>query len=154
LKFMPRGGFTINDVRDASALMAAMLTPGQGPRRYLPTGHHVSTREYVAVIEAATGRRFPTVFPPQWATLGLCRAVDVVQHVWPWHIPAEYPAAYMCYCDAHISDTMPSEPLDVKVRPLLETITTRSGGCMSMATSRQRKQAPPHDDRRRDGVDG
>ena len=122
LKFMPTGGFSVNDVRDVAALLKAMLFPGLGPRRFMPRGHHVSTRDYVAVIEAATGRRLPTVFPPSWATLSLCRAVDVVQHVVPWHIPAEYTAAYMCYCDAHISEEMPAEPLGVKARPILETI--------------------------------
>jgi dihydroflavonol-4-reductase len=127
LKFMPAGGFSINDVRDVAALFAAALTPGMGPRRYLPGGHHVSTQEYIGAAETVTGRRLRTIFVPARAVLPLCRAVDVVQHVVPWHIPVEYTAAYMCDCDAHIDESMPRAPLGVAPRPLLATIADSIG---------------------------
>lgn len=122
LKFPPEGGFSVNDVRDVAALLAAALTPGMGPRRFIPAGHYVSTRTYIATIEDVTGRRIRVVHPPARGALVLCRMVDVVQHVVPWHIPAEYTAAYMCYCDARIDPSMPAAPLGVGTRPLSEII--------------------------------
>lgn len=122
LKFPPQGGFTISDVRDTAALLAETLTPGLGPRRYIPAGHYLPTHVYIRAIEDAIGRRLGVVHPPARAAMVLCKAVDIVQHVVPWHIPAEYTAAFMCYCDARLSDTMPKAPLGVEARPLAETI--------------------------------
>lgn len=122
LKVMPSGGFSINDVRDVAALLAAALRPGLGARRFFPGGHHVSTREYIGAVEAVTGRRLRTLFVPAASAMPLCRVVDVVQRVVPWHIPAEYTAAYMCNCDAHIDESMPKAPLGIEPRPLLTTI--------------------------------
>jgi dihydroflavonol-4-reductase len=123
LRFPPMGGFCIDDVRDVAALLAETLTPGLGPRRYFPPGHRVSTPEYVAAIGAAVGRRLRAVHPPPGPALALCRTVDVVQHVVPWHIPAEYSAAFMCACDARVSTAEPVAPLGVSGRPLAEIIT-------------------------------
>ena len=122
LKFMPAGGFSINDVRDVAALLAATLTPGLGARRFFPGGHHVSTREYMGAVEAVTGRRLRTLYVSARAVMPLCRGVDLVQHVVPWHIPIEYTAAYVCKCDAHIDASVPKAPLGIEARPLLATI--------------------------------
>ena len=121
LRLLPVGGFNINDVRDVAALLAATLTPGLGPRRIIPGGHRVSTREYLAAVAAVTGRPTRSLYPPARAVLPLCWCVDRVQHLVPWHIPAEYTAAYMCWCDARIDRQMPAAPLGVAPRPLLET---------------------------------
>lgn len=122
LRFMPHGGFSINDVRDVARLLVATLEPGQGPRRFIPGGHRVSTREYIAAVGHATGRPWTVMYPPMQGVMPLCRAVDVLQHIVPWHIPAEYAAAYMCQCDARIDASMPRTPLGVAARPLTETI--------------------------------
>jgi dihydroflavonol-4-reductase len=122
LRFPPKGGFTISDVRDTAALLAETLTPGLGARRFIPAGHYLETHRYISAIEDAIGRRLGVVHPPARAAMVLCRAVDVVQHVVPWHIPAEYTAAFMCFCEARLADTMPKAPLGVEARPLAETI--------------------------------
>jgi nucleoside-diphosphate-sugar epimerase len=122
LRFPPQGGFTVDDVREVAELLARTLTPGEGARRFFPPGYYLSTRDYVANIGTAIGRRLHVVHPPPRPALALCRMVDVVQHVVPWHIPAEYSAAYMCYCDARISDEVPVAPLGVAARPLQETL--------------------------------
>lgn len=123
LKFPPRGGFCIDDVREVAVLLAETLTPGLGPRRFFPPGHRVSTSEYVAAVGAVVGRRLGALHPPPGPALALCRAMDVLQHVVPWHIPAEYSAAYMCACDARVSTAEPATPLGIAARPLAETIT-------------------------------
>jgi dihydroflavonol-4-reductase len=122
LRFPPKGGFSLNDVRDSAALLAQTLTPGLGPRRYIPAAHYVPTHRYIHTIEDAIGRHLPVVHPPARPARVLCRMTDVVQHVVPWHIPAEYTAAFMCSCEARVSDTLPAAPLGVGARPLSETI--------------------------------
>ncbi|MFV2128068.1 SDR family NAD(P)-dependent oxidoreductase [Micromonospora sp. LOL_013] len=98
----PTGGFPAGDVRDTAALHAALLTaPSDGLDRHFGPGRYVSTRDYVATVRAVTGRRLPTVFLPARAMLPFARLTDLVQRVWPWHIPAEYGACYVCACAAH-----------------------------------------------------
>jgi nucleoside-diphosphate-sugar epimerase len=122
MRLMPQGGFCVSDVRDTAALLAATLTPGLGPRRLIPPGRYVSTRDYLSTLGDVVGRRLHSLFPPARAVLPLCWCVDVVQHVYPWHIPAEYTAAYMCYCDTRLDPSVPAAPLGVEARPLHETM--------------------------------
>ncbi|MFV2018980.1 NAD-dependent epimerase/dehydratase family protein [Micromonospora sp. LOL_023] len=118
----PTGGFPVGDVRDTAALHAALLTaPSDGLDRHFGPGRQLSTREYVAAVRAVTGRRLPTLFVPARAMLPFARLTDLVQRAWPWHIPAEYGACYVCACDARTSDTTP--PLGLTPRPLTRTLT-------------------------------
>ena len=39
-----RGGMHIADVRDVAAVLAAVMEPGYGPRRYLVSGQYISLR--------------------------------------------------------------------------------------------------------------
>ncbi|MFY1636737.1 NAD-dependent epimerase/dehydratase family protein [Solwaraspora sp. WMMB335] len=108
----PTGGFPVGDVRDTAALHAALLTvPSDGLDRYIGPGRYVSTREYVDTVRAVTGRSLPTLFLPARTMLPFARLVDVAQRVWPWHIPAEYGACYVCACDARSGDTAPARGL-------------------------------------------
>lgn len=121
LRLMPIGGFSVNDVRDVSELFARIIEPGLGPRSFIPGGHYVSTKTYLSTVSSVIGRELKSLFPPPQGVLPVCWCVDVVQHVWPWHIPAEYSAAYMCFCDARIDDSVPVAPLGVAPRPLVDT---------------------------------
>ncbi|WP_027660999.1 SDR family NAD(P)-dependent oxidoreductase [Salinispora fenicalii] len=95
----PTGGFPVGDVRDTAALHAALLTASSdGLDRYFGPGRYVSTRDYVATVRTVTGRRLPTLFLPARAMLPFARLTDLAQRVWPWHIPAEYGACYVCAC--------------------------------------------------------
>ncbi len=104
----PTGGFPVGDVRDTAALHAALLTATEAPRRELGPGRYLSTRDYVRAVRKVTGRRLPTLFLPARAMLPFAYAADLVQRVWPWHIPAEYGACYVCACDARPADDPPS----------------------------------------------
>lgn len=122
LKFLPVGGFSVSDVRDLAELLTAALSAGHGPRRIIPPGHHVSTREYMAAVAAVTGRKRRVLYTPANGSLVACWCMDRIQHVVPWHLPTEYTAAYICYCDARIDGSMPNAPLGVSARPLSDTI--------------------------------
>ncbi|WP_036323252.1 NAD-dependent epimerase/dehydratase family protein [Microbispora sp. ATCC PTA-5024] len=117
----PSGGFPIGDVRDTAALHARVLTsPVAGSGRHFGPGRHVPTREYMATLREVTGRALPAAFLPARAMLPVGRAADLLQRVWPWHIPAEYGGIYTCACD-----TRPSETADtggIAARPLAETV--------------------------------
>jgi dihydroflavonol-4-reductase len=93
----PRGGFPLGDVRDTAELHAALLTsPRDGQDRWFGPGRYLSTRRYIETVREVTGRRLPVVFLPARAMLPVGLLVDLVQHAWPWHIPAEYGAVYTC----------------------------------------------------------
>lgn len=117
----PTGGFPIGDVRDTAALHAALLTaPPQQLDRHFGPGRHVSTRAYVRSLREVTGRALPAAFLPARAMLPFAYAVDVVQRVWPWHIPAEYGACLVCARDARPADV--PAPLGLDPRPFRETL--------------------------------
>lgn len=116
----PTGGFPVGDVRDTAALHVTLATaPRLDGDRHLGPGRYLSTRDYVRAVRQVTGRRLPTLFLPARAMLPFARAVDLVQRVWPWHIPAEYGACYVCACDARPRSDAPS-PVS---RPITETFT-------------------------------
>jgi hypothetical protein len=45
---------------------------------------------------------------------------DLVQRVWPWHIPAEYGAIYTCACATRVADH--AAPRGLTSRPIIETV--------------------------------
>lgn len=55
LMLVPPGGTGIVDVRDAAELLARAMRPGQGPRRYLAGGRHVSWAEWVDLLSEGAG---------------------------------------------------------------------------------------------------
>ncbi len=117
----PTGGFPIGDVRDTAQLHAALLTaPAQGSDRYLAPGSYVTTRQYVQALREVTGRTLPTAFLPARPMLPFAYATDLLQLVWPWHIPAEYGACLVCARDARPEH---ADSLGLNARPLAQTLT-------------------------------
>jgi nucleoside-diphosphate-sugar epimerase len=55
MMLVPPGGTTIVDVRDTAELLARMLQPGRGPRRYLAGGRYVTWSEWVDLLSVAAG---------------------------------------------------------------------------------------------------
>ena len=84
---------------------AAVLAPGRGPRRYLASGTFLRFADLVAGFAAVTGRRLPTITVPARMLLPVARAVQLVQHVTPVHIPVEFEGAYFCRCATRFDDT-------------------------------------------------
>ena len=54
-----RGGMHIADVRDVAAVLAAVMTPGQGARSYLVAGHYISFPDLIRTLADLSGRRIP-----------------------------------------------------------------------------------------------
>ncbi|WP_370966687.1 NAD-dependent epimerase/dehydratase family protein [Amycolatopsis sp. cg9] len=116
----PSGGLPIGDVRDSAELHARLFdAPAPGPAYFGP-GHFLSTREYLAAVRAATGRRLPALFLPARAMFPVGRAADLLQRAWPWHIPAQYGALYVCATAVPVDAGAPRG--DVPARPVPETV--------------------------------
>jgi dihydroflavonol-4-reductase len=117
----PSGGFPVGDVRDTSALLAGLLTaPSDGLDRHFGPGRYLTTRDLVRGVRQVTGRRLPAVFLPARAMLPFAYLVGLMQRVWPWHIPAEYGACYVCACDAR--PVVGTAALGIDPRPFAGTL--------------------------------
>ncbi|MFJ5228490.1 SDR family NAD(P)-dependent oxidoreductase [Kitasatospora sp. NPDC088391] len=92
----PTGGFPLGDVRDAAAVLARLATAADAPARAFTPSRFLGTADYLAELRAATGRALPAARLPGRAMLPAARLADLLQRHWPWHVPAEYGAAYTC----------------------------------------------------------
>ncbi|MEV7008614.1 NAD-dependent epimerase/dehydratase family protein [Streptosporangium sp. NPDC051022] len=117
----PLGGLPLGDVRDTATLHAGLLTsPGNDLNRYFGPGHYLTTRQYVRVLREVTGRRLPTVFLPARAMVPVGLLAGLAQRAWPWHIPAEYGALYICACATRIDEN--ADMHGIVPRPVVETV--------------------------------
>jgi hypothetical protein len=69
-------------------------------------------------LREVTGRRLPAVFLPARAMLPAGLLAGAMQRLWPWHIPAEYGAVYVCARDVRIGM---GAGLGIEPRPVRET---------------------------------
>jgi nucleoside-diphosphate-sugar epimerase len=72
------GGMPVIDARDLARALVALMLPGQGPRRFLASGHFQNNRELARVFASVTGRRFLTPRIPGAAMRALGRLGDVI----------------------------------------------------------------------------
>ena len=87
----PRGVMHVVDVRDVAAVIAAVLSPGRGPRRYIVPGYHVDGDQLYAAFADVTGRRFPHLVLPGPVLSPSARVNNAVDRWLPerWHYPAD-----------------------------------------------------------------
>jgi nucleoside-diphosphate-sugar epimerase len=116
----PLGGFPLGDVRDTAALHASLLETS-APGRHFGPGHYVSTRDYLRTVREVTGRLLPAMYLPAWSVVPVGLFTNLVQHVWPWKIPAEYGAIYTAACRTRVDENASTN--GIPARPLLETFT-------------------------------
>jgi nucleoside-diphosphate-sugar epimerase len=115
------GGMHIVDVRDVAAVLADVMQPGRGPRRYLVTGRYVTMPDIIRTLAELTGRRIRFVtFPPRFlAAFG--RTADVVQRRLETRLPWSAESIWIMNCDAHCDDSKTSDEFHLEPRPLRET---------------------------------
>ena len=117
----PDGGYPVGDVRDLARLHAALLTPGQGPRRVFGPGAYVSTADLLTALRTVTGRRLPVVHLPAAALLPVTAMADLVSRVTGIRLPAQYGAVYICRT-ARAVDSAIADRLLGATLPLTETL--------------------------------
>jgi dihydroflavonol-4-reductase len=119
----PLGGFPVGDVRDTARLHAQLFSPASPDRgRFFGPGYYLRTPEYVRTLRQVTGRSLPTVFLPAAGMFPVGLLAGLVQRVWPYHIPAEYGALYICFCATRVDDDA-NTPFGIAPRPAAQTMS-------------------------------
>jgi nucleoside-diphosphate-sugar epimerase len=116
------GGIDVVDVRDLAALLAAIVEPGRGPRRYTAGGRLVALPELGAIIRRLTGRRFPVLPVPGAIFRGLGRFTDVVRTVAPFDTVFTEEAMQALTLVRATDDSAVASELGVRYRDAAETI--------------------------------
>ena len=121
----PRGGMYSVDVREVAAVVAAVLEPGQGPRRYVMPGAHVSDDAYFGAVARAVGRRRPHLAIPRRLIGPVTAPVAAAQRVLParWRYPADREGAEYFLRDTSFDDSPARTDLGVEPRPWDETVS-------------------------------
>ncbi|MBV9088644.1 MAG: NAD-dependent epimerase/dehydratase family protein [Mycobacteriaceae bacterium] len=110
LRAIPGRGaaWLVVDVRDVAALHAALLRPGQGPRRYTAGGHRVPVSELAALLGDVAGIRMVAVPVPDTVIRAAGELLDRAGRFLPFDTP--FTAAGMqYYTQMPTSDDSPSE---------------------------------------------
>ncbi|HVW79784.1 MAG TPA: SDR family NAD(P)-dependent oxidoreductase [Mycobacteriales bacterium] len=116
------GGINLIDARDLGAVLAATLTPGRGPRRYMVGGTLVSLSEIVGVFRAVTGRRLPAMPAPGGLYRGLGALLDAVRRVVPFNTVFTAEAMQLLTRATLTDDSAVHDDLGVAYRDPAETL--------------------------------
>jgi nucleoside-diphosphate-sugar epimerase len=116
------GGMHIVDVRDAAAVLAAVMTPGRGPRSYMVAGHYVSMPDLIRTLAELTGRRIPFATLPPWFLAAFGRTSDVVQRGVRARLPWDGEGIWVMNCAARCDDSKTRNEFALEPLPLRETL--------------------------------
>ncbi len=121
----PRGGLHVVDVRDAAAVIQAVLRPGAGPRRYVVPGHYMEGDMLFATLAVITGRRFPHLVVPGAVLSPATGLIGAVQRRLPdrWRYPADREGVEIMRRSTRFDDSAARKELGVEPRSFAETIT-------------------------------
>jgi nucleoside-diphosphate-sugar epimerase len=116
------GGVSIIDVRDLAEILAAVVEPGQGPRRLLAGGRFTTWAELGALLDDLTGVRTRRIRFPVPLLLGTGRVLDLVRRVRPVGYPLTRDAAEIMVRMVPTDDRPTLAATGVELRPLAETM--------------------------------
>jgi nucleoside-diphosphate-sugar epimerase len=122
LRMFPPGGMHIIDARDLALVHEATLRPGQGPRRFVVSGHPRTTDEVIADLRRLTGRSIPVAILPAGLVRAGGRVADAVQRLVPIRLPFGYEAATTLTDHHPCDDSRTWAELGLTPRPLDDTI--------------------------------
>ncbi len=120
----PKGGLLATDVRDSADVVAKVMEPGKGPRRYVVPGVHLTGKELYAAIAKAIGRRRPFLQVPARFGAWSSKLMETVQTRLPEriHYPADSEGAEMALRDTHLDDGPARRDLGITPIPLEQSI--------------------------------
>ena len=116
------GGIDVIDVRDLAAVLAAIVEPGRGPRRYTAGGRLVTLTELGAIIRRLTGRRFPVLPVAGGVFRGLGRGSDLLRRVVPFDTVFTEEAMQALTLVRPTDDSAVERDLGVSYRDPVETV--------------------------------
>lgn len=128
-----RGGMQMVDVRDVAAVHAAVMTPGQGPRRYLAGGHLLTFDQIVDLLEEAGGKRIRRIPISPGVFRGIGRTSDLVARLTPISAGLSYEAAWLLTAATPTDDSRTLADLGVRWRPIRESIFDAMGRALTPA---------------------
>ncbi|WP_067862652.1 NAD-dependent epimerase/dehydratase family protein [Nocardia shimofusensis] len=126
-----RGGMQMVDVRDVAAVHAALMKPGQGPRRYLAGGHLLTFDQIVDLLEEAGGRRIRRIPISPGVFRGIGRTSDLVARLTPLSAGLSYEAAWLLTAATPTDDSRTLADLGVRWRPIRESIFDAMGRALT-----------------------
>ena len=118
-----RGGMHIADVRDVAAVLAAVMTPGRGARRYMVAGDYISMPDLIRTLADLTGRRIRFATLPPWFLAAVGRTADLVQRRVKTRLPWDAEGIWVMNCAARCDDSKTRSEFALEPRPLRETLT-------------------------------
>jgi len=116
------GGVCIIDVRDLSAMIAAAMVPGQGPRHFMAGGRYVDWTEWTDLLGEVTGRQLRRLRVPPSVLRGAGRLLDRIKRLRDFDYPLTYEAALQMTSSPRTDDRATVAALGVEPRPLTETL--------------------------------
>src|SRR5262245_58004659 len=117
-----RGGMHIADVRDVAAVLAAVMMPGRGPRRYMAAGHYITMPDLIHALADLTGRPIRFAILPAWFLAAFGRAADLVQRRVKTRLPWDGEGIWVMNCAARCDDSKTRSEFGLEPRPLRETL--------------------------------
>ena len=118
----PASGMGLVDVRDVATALAAALTPGRGPRRYLLTGQYVTWAEWAALMTAASGQEVTYTEVTEAEMVDLGRQFDAMRADGAEGLPPlSEEAAVIMAAGKPGDDALALAELGVSYRPIVET---------------------------------
>jgi dihydroflavonol-4-reductase len=119
-----KGGVLASDVRDTADVVAAVMEPGRGPRRYVVPGIHMGAKELYGAVGRAIGRRRPYIELPAGLGVLTARVVEAVQTRLPerFHFPADREGAEMAVRDTRLDDAPARRDLGITPIPFEQSV--------------------------------
>jgi hypothetical protein len=130
-----RGGMQIADVRDLAAVLAAVMTPGRRPQRYMVAGHYISLPDLIRTLADLTGRRIPFATFPARFLAGSGRTADVVQRRVRTRLPWDAEGIWVMNCAAAATTRRRGASSRSSPAPYGKPLPTPSGGWSRSDTS-------------------
>ena len=120
---VPGGQLTVCDVRDVAQVLAAVLEPGKGPRRYSAVGHAVELKALTKLVTAANGRTLPSVSIPDVVASGLQKMLWVLNRRGRGRrLPFSAEMVWIGRHRPRVDNSRTEEELGVTFRPVAETV--------------------------------
>lgn len=118
------GGLHTVDVRTVADVVAAVLLPGQGARRYVVPGEHVDARRYFTTVARVQGRRRPCLTLPRGVAIATTVPVNLVQRWIPGraHYPVDVEAIEVLARDTRFDHAPARTELGVEPVPFEESV--------------------------------
>jgi dihydroflavonol-4-reductase len=119
-----KGGVLASDVRDTAAVVAAVMEPGRGPRRFVVPGIHMTGNDLYTAVSRAIGRRRPHLDLPSRMGLWSSKLIDAVQTRLParLHYPADSEGAEMAVRNTRLDDSPARTELGITPTPFDQSV--------------------------------